>query len=214
MPHWFAERPEHVFLTFREVCDLLPVDAVKYLVRGNRLFHLEPHVQLGSRSDDLGTCPNELWMLDGTQRLYEFQTSLRLCLANVRDVDLALLHEHSQIVVNSEPVTLWWRQQDVENFRDAWQPIPYLAEGTDPLPWETATKRGRKRARWRVALEEATARQGAPLTKEAALRAIEAAGVTVEKVSSGYVFDGVHVGDDTFRNALAKAWKAVKGASK
>lgn len=135
MPRWFPDAPDHEFLNFAEVCEVLPVDAQKYLVRGNRLLaDLEPWAVFASES---GGRPCKLWQLDGTQDLYEFQKSLRRRLGSVRDTDLDLLHEQSQVIVDGQPVALWWRRQDVKDFLESWEPMRHLAEGTDPLPWES-----------------------------------------------------------------------------
>ncbi len=190
---------------------MLPVDAQKYLVRGNRLrFDLEPFVviasEAGGRPCDLLSLDGELWALDGDQYEPDFVPSLWRRLANVRDADLALLDEHSQVIVGDQPVLLCWRLQDVEAFAKSWKPMSHLADGRDPLPWESKPKRrGPKRVRWRVLLEEATAAKGGKLTPEEALAAIRAGGVAVTVTDGGLSIDGEHIGADTFRNAPGNA---------
>lgn len=166
------------------------MDAQRYLVRANKLGGhrldggLQPYVQ---RAGDAAPVSRGLGL------------SLDLS-------DLALLHEHSQVLVDSERVTLWFPREHVDSFLGWWEPMPQIIESTDPLPWESKPKRrGPKRVLWRVLLEEATA--GSKLTREAALDAIRAGGVTVVETDSGFSFDGVTVAAGTFRNALRDAAK-------
>jgi hypothetical protein len=189
VPRWFPEVPDHEFLTFSEVCDVLPIDAQKYLVRGSRLHELWPHLQREGAAAPEGHISSATWEL--------------------RDADLGPLYEHSQVPWSGDELaTLWFPRRYVEGFLDGWRPMPHLDSDTPPLPWESKPKRrGPKRVRWRVLLEEATAAKGSRLTREAALEAIRAGSVAVVETERGYSFDGVAVATGTFRNALRDAAK-------
>jgi hypothetical protein len=131
VPRWFPEVPDHEFLSFREACKALPVDAQRYLMRANKLGEhrldggLQPYVQ---RAGDAAPVSRSLGL------------SLDLS-------DLALLHEHSQVLVDGERVTLWFPREHVDSFLGWWEPMPQIIESTDPVPWEPK-KTGRPGEEW------------------------------------------------------------------
>jgi len=194
VPHWFPEAPDDEFLSFREVCKALPVDAQRYLVRANKLGEhrleggLQPYVQ---RAGDAAPVSRSL--------------GLSLDLG-----DLTLLHEQSAVIVNGEQVTLWFPREHVDSFLGWWEGMPQIIESTDPLPWESKPKtREHKGKHWRKVLREATATKGSQLTPEETLEALRAGGVEVVQTESGFKVDGAHYTAGTFRNAPGYAVKSL-----
>jgi len=188
VPNWFHEVPDHEFLSFREVCEVLPFDAQRYLVRANKL---------GEHRLDGGLQPYVRRPGDAAPIVYQLGL-----LPDLRDADLTLLHEHSQVIVNGERVTLWFPREHVDSFLGWWKPMPQIIESTDPLPWEPEPKRREhKGKRWRRVLKEATAAKGRKLTREEVREALRAGGVKVVKTETGFSVDGEHIGANTFRNA-------------
>jgi hypothetical protein len=140
VPRWFPEVPDHEFLSFSEVCKVLPIDAQKYLVRANKLGKhrldggLQPYVQRPGSDVPTG-----------------YESGL---VPDLRHVDLTLLYEHSQVTLDDYregriTVTLWFPREHVDSFLGWWEPMPHLAQGTDPLPWESKPKKtGRPGEEW------------------------------------------------------------------